>query len=136
MLLEEIKTALESIDGSASGPYVFNYAVPQVVIREMYMDEIHDFPTLMVTNQNIQFIQMSNNLRHKVYSCRIRGIVYDENSVEAAEKLAQDIEYVLEHYDWSFEEVRIIRVETDAGLNAPFGAVIISFLVLDRSIYE
>lgn len=134
MLLEEIKTALESIDGSVSGPYSFNYAVPQVVTREMYMDEIHDFPTLMVTNQNIQFIQMSNNLRHKVYSCRIRGIVYGD--VEAAEKLAQDIEYVLEHYNWSFEEVRLIRVETDAGLNAPFGAVIISFLVLDRSIYE
>lgn len=137
-MLEEIKKALESINSQIStfdSSYTYNYTVQKVVTRELFMDEIHDFPTLMVTNQGIQFIQLSNNLRHKVYSCRIRAIVYDENTIESGELLAQDIEHVLENYrkwEYRFEEVRLTRIETDAGINAPYGAVIISFTVVGQ----
>ena len=137
VVLDIIKKELENINGSFSTydtSYVYNCAVHNVSSNELYLDEIHDFPSLMLSNPSINFIQLGGNLRYKVYNCRIRGIVLDEENIEAAELLAQDVEHVLHNYrkwEYVFQEVRLIRVETDAGVNAPLGAMIVSFAVLD-----
>jgi hypothetical protein len=56
-----------------------------------------------------------------------RGYTLDHSVEESGELLAQDMEHIMQ---WikrvypSFEEIRILSVETDTGLNAPYGVAL------------
>ena len=57
----------------------------------------------------------------------IRGYTYDAEVEESGELLAQDIEHIMQYIKKQrpdIEEIRVLSVETDSGLNAPYGVAL------------
>jgi hypothetical protein len=66
---------------------------------------------------------------------QLRCYTYDEDVEDASEAIASDVEHVLSHYRlWApdIDDVRIAQIETDGGINAPYGAANIGIQVLFR----
>ena len=123
---------LKRIDGRTSpwtSDYTFSYAInDNVHSRDLYIDEINSFPCIMVTVDRVQVSHIGANTRYHTLAFRIRGITWDGDAQSAGEALADDIEHALEHARQehpTFDEVRIDSIQTDEGINAPLGAVLI-----------
>lgn len=123
---------LNRINGTTSpwdASYTFNCAVTgNIYDKELFIDEINAFPCVMVTAERVQVSHIGAGTRYNTLSFQIKGITWDESAADAGEALADDIEHALnyarlEHPE--FDEVRIDAIQTDEGINAPLGAVII-----------
>lgn len=130
--LLKIIAQLKRINGRTSpwnSDYQFNVDVHETVLPyEEFIDNINSFPCVMLTFIDTQVRHIGGGERYLVTSFRIRGITWDDQVEDAGELLADDLEHALsyvrrEHTE--FEECRIDTVQTDEGLNAPLGAVIV-----------
>jgi hypothetical protein len=127
-----IVNALKTMDGRTSpwaSDYTFSYAInDNVHDRDLYIDEINQFPCIMVTVDRVQVSHIGAGVRYHTLSFLIRGITWDEDAQSAGELLADDIDHVisnLRRIHPQFDEVRIDTIQTDEGINAPLGAVLI-----------
>jgi hypothetical protein len=62
-----------------------------------------------------------------VLTIDLRGYTLDQEVEESGELLAQDIEHIMQWMKKQYpaiEEVRVLSVETDGGLNAPYGVAL------------
>jgi hypothetical protein len=130
--LMKIINQLKRIDGRTSPwnpSYTFNSNVYETVLPyEDFIENINSFPCVMCITTDSQIRHVGGGVRLIVTSFRVRGITWDEQVEDAGELLADDIEHVisnirLEHPE--FDEIRIDSIQTDQGLNAPLGAVMI-----------
>ncbi len=128
----KIIESLKRIDGRTSpwnADYTFNLDVHDNVLdHDEFIDNINSFPCVMLTVTDTQIRHIGGGERYVVSSFRIRGITWDERTDEAEEQLADDLEHVIAHlraFEPAFDEIRVDTVQTDEGLNAPLGAVIV-----------
>ena len=146
-IIDEIVTALKLIDGttenlpnSPRSPYTFCTNVfTNVFARQEYLSAINDFPS-------VYCYPISSETRTRVgdaqvfstFLLEVRGYVYsDDNSIERAADLAQDIQYVLDSmkYRQTFKtlnvtECRVQTLSTDEGIMDPYGVVEIRALIV------
>ena len=108
---------------------VFN----NVFRRQKYLNEINDFPTICVRATGEDRLELGAGVRFGTFGFEIRAYVKNEAIIETEEDLADDIEFVLENLTSEatartreITDVRITSTETDEGLMAPFGVVIIN----------
>jgi hypothetical protein len=135
----KIIDALKRIDGRTSPwnpSYTFNLDLHDNVLdHDEFVDNINSFPCVMLTITDTQIFHIGGGERYVISAFRIRGITWDEQVEDAGELLADDIEHAIskvrqDHPD--FEEIRIDTVQTDEGLNAPLGAVIVQGTMVYR----
>lgn len=135
-----IVTQLKRIDGRTSPwnlDYVFTVDLHENVLpHDEFIDNINSFPCVMVTFTNTQIRHIGGGERYAVISFRIRGITLDEDVEDAGELLADDLEHAISYLrreNPEFDEARIDTVQTDEGLNAPLGAVVIEGTLVFRN---
>lgn len=136
----KIIDSLKRIDGRTSpwdASYTFNTDVHgNVLDRDEYIDNINSFPCVMVTFTDTQVRHIGGGERYLVTSFRIRGITWDEDVEDAGELLADDLEHAIDRVrqdNPEFDEVRLDTIQTDEGLNAPLGAVIVQGTLVYRN---
>lgn len=108
-----------------------------------YLAEINDFPYITFHVDSEQRIHYGGNTQRENYhsgsifglaSIYIRGYVYAEDSISAAEDLAREIEIALDMRSSfntaNIHDIQITTVSTDEGLLAPYGIADISATVL------
>jgi hypothetical protein len=135
-----IISLLKRIDGRTSpwnAAYTFSYDVAlNVYSRDLYIDEINQFPCIMVTVDRVQVSHIGANTRYHTLAFRIRGITWDGDAQSAGEALADDIEHAIDNARLeypAFDEVRIDTIQTDEGINAPLGAVLIQGIAVYKN---
>lgn len=138
--LSKIITALRRIDGRTSPwnpSYTFNEAVyDQVYSRDLFLDEINSFPCVMCVAERVTVKHTGGGQRYNILQFRIRGVTWNNQVEDAGELLAEDIEHVFTHIRQDhpmFDEIRLDSIQTDEGLNAPLGAVILEGTALYRN---
>jgi len=119
------------IDGGVSPydpDYRFNYNVHRDVYRGYkFFDEISAFPSIYLTVEREDYFNYGDRNKFHVLTMEARGYTLDHSVEESGELLAQDMEHIMQ---WikkvypAFEEIRILSVETDTGLNAPYGVAL------------
>jgi hypothetical protein len=137
--INNIVSALSRIDGRTS-PWDASYTFAtdihlNVIARDRYIEEIDSFPVVMVTPVQETISHTGGGQRWSTLTVRVRGICWDEDTELAGERLADDIEHVITHIRREYpelEELRLDTIQTDEGLNAPLGAVV----VLATAVYQ
>ena len=133
---KKIREALLTIDGRTSPldyEYPFNCSVYNVYEGYRFLDEINEFPSLMLVCEKEEIRHVGGGVRYSLVNYELRGLHWSEETQFAGELLAEDIEHVLQNSRvWApeFEELRVLDIQTDDGLYAPLGSVIIRFTVL------
>ena len=133
-----LKQQLRRIDGRQSpwSDYEFNYSVYDEVYSELrFFDDINSFPCITFELKNERIIHAEGSGRFSIVSIELRGYTYDEDVEQSGEAIAQDIEHVLNNMrreNRELEDIRLLEVRTDSGLNAPHGACIFQIEALFR----
>jgi len=146
-IIDTLVDELQRIDGEADGRninvvrsgYTYKTNVFNNVFRRMkFLNEINDFPTLIVTAAGEDRIEIGAGVRFGTFGFEIRGYVKDEDTIEAEEDLADDIEFVLQAMVFSpsdrdnalaITDIILTSTETDEGLMTPFGVVIVNGII-------
>lgn len=131
---------LKRIDGRTSpwnAAYTFNVDLHGTVLPyDEFIDNINSFPCVMVTMTQTEIRHVGGGQRYAIVSFRVRGITLDDQVEDAGELLADDLEHALSYLrqeNPEFEEARLDSIQTDEGLNAPLGAVIIEGTLVYRN---
>lgn len=130
-------TALRRIDGRNSpwdASYAFNYDLHSDVYLG-FSEDINSFPHISIIIENESLYSIGGGERFSNLEIELRCYTYDERVEESAEAIVADVEAVINAYrSWApdLEDVRIAQIETDGGINAPYGAAIIKAQVLFR----
>lgn len=129
---------LRRIDGRRSpwSDYEFNYSVYDEVYSELqFFDDISSFPCITFELKDERVIHAEGGGRFSTVSIELRGYTHDEDVEQSGEAIAQDIEHVLNNLrreNRTLEDIRLLEINTDMGLNAPFGACIFNIEALFR----
>ena len=143
-IIDFVVTELKRINGntdSRKAPtrsgYEYKTNVFNNVFRRLkFLNEINDFPTLCVSAGEEDRVEIGAGVRFGTMGLQIRGYVKAENSLDTAEDLVDDIEFVIntmaiEANNDTFQivDARVDSVETDEGLYEPFGVVNIGVII-------
>lgn len=129
--------ALRRIDGRTS-PWDRSYDFVNDLHGDVYFgydEDVNSFPYISVLIDNESIYSIGGGVRFSNIEMQLRCYTYDESVEESAEAIVSDVEHVLSAYrSWApdLDDVRIAQIETDGGINAPYGAAIISIQVLFR----
>lgn len=136
-VINALISALRRIDNRTS-PWSSDYDFATDLHGDVYYgynDDINSFPHVEVIINDERIYSIGGGVRFSNLELELRCYTYDESVEESGEALASDIEHVLYHYRlWApdVDDVRIASVQTDGGINAPYGAAIIGIQVLFR----
>ena len=93
-----------------------------------YLDEINDFPTVCLTPGSEARQELSANRRLGSIAVSLRGYVFDENNLDSAEILAQNVEVKIDSFSANTAskanglcDARVVTFRTDEGLFEPYG---------------
>ena len=134
-IIAVIKTALQRIDGGTS-PWDRDYSFANDLHGDVtygYNEDINSFPTISIIILNESVYSIGGGVRYSNLQIELRCYTYDEDTEFSAEAIASDAEHVFSQYRrWAsdIEDLRIAEIETDGGINAPYGAAIIKAQVL------
>lgn len=105
--IEIIETALSTIASVGPG----------------FIDAISDFPAVAILRPSVSRSYIGKRVTIDSFTFVIRGYVLTDNdSIDASEALARDIEGVIQNLHSSLiYSARILSVETDEGLLSPYG---------------
>jgi hypothetical protein len=136
-VIDALISALRRIDGRDSPwdrSYTFNYDLHGDAYLG-FSEDVNSFPTVNAIVSNESLYSIGGGVRFSNLQIELRCYAYSEDIEDASESLASDVEHVLSHYRlWApdIDDVRVIQIETDGGINAPYGAAIIGIQVLFR----
>ena len=136
-IVQSIITALRRIDGRDS-PWNRNYTFNTNLHSEVYFgfkEDPNSFPTISLLVEEESVYSIGGGERFSNLNIQLRCYTYNEEVEESAEALVEDVEQVINAYRlWStdIQDFRIAQIETDGGINAPYGAAIITAQVLFR----
>ena len=124
-IVDAIIAKLKQIDGSAA----FNVDLADNVTNKLiFWDEVNDFPYVSVVAGNETREYLPGGFKWGMLGINIRMYVYDEEPLEALEKVLYDIETQIDAnnvltYDTGkqTEQMTILSIATDEGLLAPYG---------------
>lgn len=101
--------------------------------RWLYLDEVNDFPTICLISRGETRFPDQSASDVSVMTIALRGYIYDEDSITAAEALGCAIEDALEEFKLenpcSFRDIRLVEFRTDEGLYAPYGILDMQFSI-------
>ncbi len=92
------------------------------------MDELNDFPAICLIPGTEMREQLGANRRLGTIDVSLRGYVFDENNIDTAEILAQNVESKVDSFSANVaaqangvSDARVISFRTDEGLFQPYG---------------
>jgi hypothetical protein len=136
-VMNALISALRRIDGRDS-PWDRSYSFNFDLHGDAYVgfsEDVNSFPTVSAIVNNESLYSIGGGVRFSNLEIELRCYAYSESIEESAEALVGDVEHVLSHYrSWApdIDDIRIAQIETDGGINAPYGAAIIGIQVLFR----
>lgn len=136
-VINSLITALRRIDGRES-PWDSTYRFNVDLHGDAYYgfnEDINAYPHINIIMTNESIYSIGGGVRFSNLELQLRCYCYDEDIEFSAEAITSDVEAVLSAYrswDPSLDDVRLVQVETDGGINAPYGAAIIQVQVLFR----
>ena len=93
-----------------------------------YLDEINDFPTVCLIPGSEIRQELGPNRRLGSIAVSLRGYVFDENNLDSAEILAQNVESKIDSFSANVaakangvSDARVTSFRTDEGLFQPYG---------------
>ena len=93
-----------------------------------YLDEINDFPTICLIPGSEVRQELGANRRLGSIAVSLRGYVFDENNLDSAEILAQNVESKVDSFSANtaarsngVSDARVTSFRTDEGLFQPYG---------------
>ena len=96
--------------------------------RFKFLDELNDFPSLCFVAGSERREQLGANRRLGTIDVALRGYVFDENNVDKAEILAQNVESKVDSFSANVaarangvSDARVTSFRTDEGLLQPYG---------------
>lgn len=134
-IIEDFIAALRRIDGG-SNPWNRNYSFNYDLHSDVYYgynDNRNSFPQIEIIIEDESIYSIGGGVRFSNLQLQLRCYSYDEDTQFSAEALVQDVESVIDSYrSWAphIEDIRIAQIETDGGINAPYGVAFITAQVL------
>ena len=102
-----------------------------------YLDEINDFPSICLLPRNEARIERGANRRLGIIEVALRGYTFDENNLDRAEFLAQNVEAKVDSFSANtaakangVSDVRVGTFRTDEGLFDPYGIADLELQIL------
>ena len=93
-----------------------------------FLDELNDFPSVCFVAGTERRDQLGANRRLATIDIALRGYVFDENNVDKAEILAQNVESKVDSFSANVAarangvaDARVTSFRTDEGLLKPYG---------------
>lgn len=136
-IIQSLIEALQRVDGRSSpwdAAYSFNVDLHGDVYLG-YNDDINTFPHINILIENENIYSIGGGERFSNLQIELRCYTLDEDVEFSGESISEDVEHTLDaHRLWgpNIEDLRIAQIETDGGINAPYGAAIIKAQVLFR----
>jgi hypothetical protein len=136
-VIDALISALRRIDGRDS-PWDRSYNFANDLHGDVtygYSEDVNSFPAINIIISNESVYSIGGGVRFSNLEMQLRCYAYSESIEDASESLASDVEHVLAHYRlWApdIDDVRVAQIETDGGINAPYGAALIDIQVLFR----
>ena len=136
-IIQSLIEALQRVDGRSS-PWDDSYAFSVDLHGDVYLgynDDINTFPYINILIKDESIYSIGGGERFSNLQIELRCYTYDEDVEFSSESISEDVEHVLDaHRLWgpNIEDLRIAQIETDGGINAPYGAAIIKAQVLFR----
>ena len=105
--------------------------------RFKFLDELNDFPSLCFVAGSERREQLGANRRLGTIDVALRGYVFDENNVDTAEILAQNVESKVDSFSANVaarangvSDARVTSFRTDEGLFTPYGLADLEIQIL------
>ena len=105
--------------------------------RFKFLDELNDFPSLCFVASSESREQLGANRRLGTIEVALRGYVFDENNVDKAEILAQNVESKVDSFSANVaarangvSDARVVSFRTDEGLLQPYGVADLEIQIL------
>ena len=102
-----------------------------------YLEEINDFPSICLLPKNEVRSERGANRRLGVIEVALRGYVFDENNLDTAEFLAQNVESKVDSFSANtaakangVADARVVTFRTDEGLFDPYGIADLELQIL------
>ena len=102
-----------------------------------FLDELNDFPSVCFVAGTERRDQLGANRRLATIDIALRGYVFDENNVDKAEILAQNVESKVDSFSANVaarangvSDARVISFRTDEGLLQPYGVADLEVQIL------
>jgi len=136
-VIDALIAALRTIDGRDSRwdrSYTYNFDLHGDAYYG-FSEDVNSFPSVYIIVDNESVYSIGGGVRYSNLEIELRCYSYSDDIEESAEAITSDVEHVLDHYrlwDSDIDDVRIAQIETDGGINAPYGAAIIKAQVLFR----
>ena len=131
---------LKNIDGGTAtsnpgnfiDPYTFKSNVfdTNVFRNWKYLEEINDFPTICFMVGAVSRQHVGGDVRYEFFEVNFRGYVHGEDSLNLADDLAEDIDFVVNSFrnkasttnsTLEISDALVLSVSTDEGLFDPYG---------------
>jgi hypothetical protein len=128
-IVNALVTQLKTIDGT--GSFLTNVS-NNVSPRLKFWDEVDDFPAIHLNAGGETRTYQGGGFKDRFLSVTIRCYVNEEDSVDALDKLLEDVETVIEDNSQlsytdrqgasqSTHQITIISIDTDEGVLEPLG---------------
>ena len=128
-IVNALVTQLKTIDGT--GNFLTNVS-NNVSPRLKFWDEVDDFPAIHLNAGSETRTYQGGGFKDRFLSVTIRCYVNEEDSVDALDKLLEDVETVIEDNSQlsytdrqgasqSTHQITIISIDTDEGVLEPLG---------------
>ena len=105
--------------------------------RFKFLDELNDFPSLCFVAGGESRQELGANRRLGSIGVALRGYVFDENNVDTAEILAQNVESKVDSFSANVaarangvSDARVTSFRTDEGLFTPYGLADLEIQIL------
>ena len=102
-----------------------------------FLDELNDFPSVCFVAGTERRDQLGANRRLATIDIALRGYVFDENNVDKAEILAQNVESKVDSFSANVaarangvSDARVVSFRTDEGLLQPYGVADLEVQIL------
>ena len=102
-----------------------------------FLDELNDFPSVCFVAGTERRDQLGANRRLATIDIALRGYVFDENNVDKAEILAQNVESKVDSFSANVaarangvSDARVTSFRTDEGLFTPYGLADLEIQIL------
>ena len=102
-----------------------------------FLDELNDFPSVCFVAGTERRDQLGANRRLATIDIALRGYVFDENNVDKAEILAQNVESKVDSFSANVAalangvaDARVTSFRTDEGLLQPYGVADLDIEIL------
>lgn len=124
-IVDQVVSVLKTIDGTGANK---SNLYDNVTKKLLFWDEVSDFPHVSVVAGSEQRAYLPSDFKWGFLNINLKVYVNAEDPIEELESLLQDIERVIDdNNELEYEpnkttqDIRIISIETDEGLLAPYG---------------